>query len=111
MNRDVEDAFMACFDNICKNYNLPASFSVSEVLRNRSFHNHFHAFVDIHTSSCFNFAEQEIINNLLDTGIKSKKDYRQLRSLIRTRFIDAIYSIRNLTEESLRSLGVKNVRN
>ena len=101
------DALRACFENICKNYNIPAGLRITEPMRDRIFHDSFLVFVEIHMASSICTDEQEIWKNLSETGIKSKKDYRQLRSLIRIRLIDAIHGIRDLTEESLRNLGAK----
>jgi hypothetical protein len=96
-----------CFENICKNYNISAGLNISEPLQDRSWDGLFHVFIDINTASHVSFYEKEIWMNLLKTGVKSKRDYRKLRSLVRTRLINAIHGIRNLTEESLRNLGAK----
>ena len=101
------DILQTCFENICKNYNVPAGLHISEPLRDRAWRDLFSVFIDIHTGSCLNFGDKEIWMNILETGIKSKKDYRKLRSLVRIKLIDAIHGIRDLTEESLRNLGVK----
>ena len=101
------DVFQACFENVCKNYNIPAGLRISEAVRDRVWHDYFNIFIDLHTSSHINFSEQEVLKNILKTGVKSKKDYRRLRSLIRMRLIDAIHQVRDLTEESLRNLGAK----
>lgn len=101
------DIFQACFENVCKNYNIPAGLRISEAVRDRVWHDLLYVFIDVHTASCANFNETEIWKNLSETGIKSKKDYRELRSLIRIRLIDAIRGMRDIAEESLRNLGVK----
>ena len=101
------DILQTCFENICKNYNIPAGLHVSEPMTDRTWHDVFSVFIDLHAGSHINFYEKEIWMNLLETGIKSKKDYRKLRSLIRIRLVDAIHGLRDLTEESLRNLGVK----
>jgi hypothetical protein len=96
-----------CFSNICKNFNIPAGLNITPPMRDRTFHTMLQVFVDLHSSSCISFYEAEIWKNIIESGIKSKKDYRRLRSLVRTKLIDAVYDLRNLTEESLRNLGVK----
>lgn len=101
------DVFRACFDNICENYNIPAGLHISEPMRDRIRYDTFIVFIDLHTSNHLGFAEQEILKDTLKVGVKSKKDYRRLRSLIRMRLIDAIHQVRDLTEESLRNLGAK----
>ena len=107
ITKDQSDILQACFDNICKNYNIPAGLDISEPMLNRAVHDHLMIFLNIHAASVCNFCEEEICVNLLKTGIKSKKDYRTLRSLVRTRLIDAIRGLRDLTEDSLRNLGAK----
>ena len=107
MNKIYEDAFIQCFNLICKNFNIPAGFNIIEPFLDRTFHNQINVFIDLHTASYVSFSEKEIWKNLMQEGINSKKRYRMFRSLVRTRLIDAIYQIRNLTEESLRNLGVK----
>ncbi|GAG17054.1 unnamed protein product, partial [marine sediment metagenome] len=57
------DIFQACFDNICKNYNLPASLHVSESIQDLSRHDLFHVFIDLHTGSHILFAEKEVLKN------------------------------------------------
>lgn len=101
------DIFQACFENVCKNYNIPAGLRISEAVRDRVWRDSFAVFIDLYTSSHINFREQEVLKNILEVGVKSKKDYRRLRSLIRMRLIDAIHQVRDLTEESLRNLGAK----
>lgn len=101
------DVFQACFENICKNYNIPAGLRISEAVRDRTFRDLVRIFIDVHTASCANFHEEEVWKNLSETGIKSKKDYRKLRSLIRIRLIDAIRGMRDIADESLRNLGAK----
>ena len=107
MREETSDLIQACFENICKNYNISAGLNISEPVQDRFWHDLFHVFIDINTASHVSFYEKEIWMNFLKTGIKSKRDYRKLRSLVRTRLINAIHGIRDLTEESLRNLGVK----
>ena len=101
------DILQTCFENICKNYNVPAGLHISEPLQDRARHDVFTVFIDLHMGSRIGFYEKEIWMNFLEAGIVSKKDYRKLRSLVRMRMIDAIHGLRDLTEESLRNLGVK----
>lgn len=95
-----------CFENICKNYNITADLLISEPLRHRAFCDIITVFIEIHTLSSINFSDKDI-EYILKTGVKSNKDYRKLRSAVRIKLIDAIWSLRNLTEESLRNLGAK----
>ena len=101
------DVFQACFDNICKNYNLPAGLHVSKPIRDHTCYNDFIIFIDLHMASHILFAEKEALKNILKTGIKPKKNYRKLRSLIRMRLINTLHELHDLTEESLRNLGAK----
>lgn len=103
---DRMDLIQVCFENICKNYNITADLIISEPLRSRAWRDLFTVFIDIHTANSINFGNKEI-EYILKTGIKSKKDYRRLRSAVRLKLIDAIRSLRDLTEESLRNLGAK----
>lgn len=99
-------ALRICLENICKNYNVPAEFLISEPLIERTFPDSFIVFVELNTLSSMNFGNKEI-NRISETGIKSNKDYRKLRFAARLKLIDAIRSLRDLTEESLRNLGAK----
>lgn len=101
------DIINVCFENICKNFNIPAGLILASPLVERGFHSIFQVFIDVHTCGCVNFSEEEFWKNSIKNGIQSKKDYRRLQSFIRAKLISAIYDIRNLTEESLRNLGVK----
>ena len=101
------DLLQVCFENICKNYNIPAGLNISEPMRDRAFHTRLNIFIDLHTATHISFFEEEIWRNLLGTGIRSKKDYRKLRSLVRIKLINAIHQVHDLTEESLRNLGAK----
>ena len=76
-------------------------------MRDRTYHDNFIIFIDLHTASHILFAEKEVLKDILKTGVKSKKNYRRLRSLIRMRLIDAIHQVRDLAEDSLRNLGAK----
>jgi len=103
----VDDVFIECFNLICKNFNIPAGLNITEPICNRTLPRQITIFVDLHTMGSVNFFEEEIWKNLLQNKMNSKEKYRKFRSLVRTKLIDAIYQIRNLTEESLRNLGVK----
>ncbi|MEE8207890.1 MAG: hypothetical protein V3T88_02900, partial [Nitrosomonadaceae bacterium] len=80
-----------------------AGLNISEPVQNRYRHRTFIAFVDINTSSFFDMCNQDMIMN----KIKSKKDYRKLRRLVRLKLIDAIRQIQDLAEDSLRNLGAR----
>jgi hypothetical protein len=105
-NEEKCNIINACFANVCENYNIPASLILTSSLFDKYFSN-FQLFLEIHTCGCVDFSEIEVWKQFSKTGIKSKKDYRKLRSFVRIKLISAIYDIRNLTEESLRNLGVK----
>lgn len=100
------DIIKVCIENICKNYNVLADLHITEPLQSRAFHDILTVFVDIHTCSSIGFCNTEI-KDLLETGIKSNKDYKKLRSCVRIKLISAIRSLHDLTEESLRNLGVR----
>ena len=100
----INENIQRCFDKICENFGVVAGLNVSKSIQSReTLEELFIVFVDINVGSCFNLLSQEIIMN----KIKSKKDYKKLRRLVRLRLIDSLLSMRNLTEESLRNLGAK----
>lgn len=105
MTEETHDIVQACFENICKNYNIPAGLHITDIMQDRIHRDRFTAFVDVNTASQVNFYEQEVWANMLDTGVKSKKDYRKLRGLVRLKLIEAIRQLKTLTEESLHNLG------
>ena len=100
------NAIQKCFQNICENYNIVADLQISEPLRPRVCPDQLIAFVELNTISSINFHDKEL-NHISKTGIKSNKDYRKLRSITRIKLIDAIRSLRDLTEENLRNLGAR----
>lgn len=103
-----DNRIVNCIETICDQFNIPATLRISSIFRDRTHHTQSIAFIDVLTASHFSFEDKEILDILaVPQGIKSKKDYRKLRSLVRTRLIDGIWSLRSLTEESLRNLGVK----
>lgn len=93
-----------CFDKICENFGIVAGLNISEPMRQRgNYEEVFLAFVDIHISSHFDISGQEILR----CHIKSKKDYKNLRRLVRVRLISSLRDMQDLVENSLRNLGVK----
>ena len=83
-----------------------AGLNVSEPTQRHGNHEKtFIAFVDIHTSSHFMVAERE----LLMCHIKSNKDYKNLRRLVRRRLISSLRDIQDLVNDSLRNLGVTKI--
>lgn len=99
----IDENVKRCFDKICENFGVVAGLNISEPMQSRAVHGVFTTFIDINTSSIFNISDQEITRN----KIKSKKDYRKLRRLVRLKLIDAVRQIQDLAEDSLRNLGVK----
>ena len=88
-----------CITNICKNYNFPDVLRISEPLTDRALCDLYVVFIDTCTS--FTITKTELIRN----GIKSSKDYRKLRALIRVRLGDAAWQLKQLAEETLKNLG------
>lgn len=104
-NEIRENIISDCVKLICDRFNVPAALRIAPPIRSIHDYSQASVFLDVLTTSNFSIADIEILKDLITYGIKSKKDYRRLHSLIRMRLIDAIYSLRNLTEESLRNLG------
>lgn len=93
-----------CFDKICENFGIVAGLHISKPIRSReTFEELFLVFIDINVGSHFDVSGQEILMN----KIKSKKDYKKLRKIVRVRLISALRDIQDLTEDSLRNLGAK----
>ncbi|KKN69781.1 hypothetical protein LCGC14_0437270 [marine sediment metagenome] len=93
-----------CFDKICENFGIVAGLNISEPIQSReTLEELFIAFVDIHTSSHFDISGREVLR----CHVKSTKNYKNLRRLIRTRLISSLRDIQDLVEDSLRSLGAK----
>ena len=99
IDEDVEK----CFNKICENFGIVAGLNISELMQDCTTHRAFTVSIDMNVGSVFRMCDQEIIMN----KIRSKKDYRKLRRVVRLKLIDALYQIQNLTEDSLRSLGAK----
>lgn len=99
----IDENVKRCFDKICENFGVVAGLNIVGPISDRMTHRAFITFIDINTSSFFDICDQDIIMN----KIKSKKDYRKLRRLVRLKLIDAIRQIQDLAEDSLRNLGVK----
>lgn len=97
-----------CFRNIIKNYGIQCNLDISEprppcsgdYSRNISF-------IDMMTTVSFDIRDQEVLISLLQDGIKSKKDYRKLRGLVRMKIINALHSVQGLVEDGLRNLGTR----
>ena len=104
---NIDDVISKCVELICKKFNVPANLRITDLFRDRLYYDRTTVFLDVHTTCHFSIADKEVLSNLAEHGIRSKKDYRKLHSLIRMRLIDAIYQIRSLTEESLRNIGVR----
>lgn len=100
----INENIQRCFDKICENFGIVAGLNVSKSIQSReTLEELLIVFVDINVGSCFNLLGQEIVMN----KIKSKKDYRKLRQLVRLRLIDSLRQIQDLTEDSLRNLGAE----
>lgn len=100
----IDENVRRCFDKICENFDIVAGLNISEPVRQRGNHEEiFLAFVDICASSHFAVSGQEILR----CHIKSKKDYKNLRRLVRVRLISSLRDMQDLVENSLRNLGAK----
>ena len=100
----INENVRRCFDKICENFGIVAGLNVSKPIQSReTFEELLIVFVDINVGSCFNLLGQEIVMN----KIKSKKDYKKLRKLVRLRLIDSLRGIQDHVEDSLRNLGAK----
>lgn len=100
----INENVRRCFDKICENFGVVAGLNVSKPVQSReTFEELFIVFVDINVGSCFNLLGQEIVMD----KIKSKKDYKKLRQLVRARLIDSLRSIQDHVEDSLRNLGAR----
>lgn len=95
----MTDELRQCISNICKNYNFPDVLRINEPVLPHALQNVYVVFADATTS--FTIDKTELTMN----GIKSPKDYRKLRRLIRARLGNAAWSLKNLAEEMLESLG------
>lgn len=93
-----------CFDKICENFSIIADLNISKPMQQHGDHEElFLAFIGIHMSSHFDVSGRE----LLLCHVKSTKDYKNLRKLIRRRLISSLRDIQDLVEDSLRNLGAK----
>ena len=72
---------------------------INEPLIPRGCSDIFITFLD--TTTSFTIEKTELIRN----GIKTPKDYRKLRRMIRARLINATYSLKHLAEDMLENLG------
>lgn len=100
----INENIRRCFDKICENFDIAAGLHMSKPVQSRdTFEELLLVFVDIRTSSHFSLYGQEI----LMSKIKSKKDYKKLRKLVRVRLISSLRDIQDLVEDSLRNLGAK----
>ena len=100
INEDVR----RCFDKICENFSIIADLNISEPIQSRETPEElFLAFVDINACSHFDISGREI----LLCHVKSTKDYKNLRKLIRKRLISSLRDMQDLIEGSLRNLGAK----
>lgn len=100
----INENIQRCFDKICENFGIVAGLHVSKPVRSRdTLEELLLIFVDINVSSYFHLHGQEVLMN----KIKSKKDYKKLRRLVRIRLISSLRDMQDLAEESLRNLGAK----
>lgn len=100
----INENIRRCFDKICENFGIVADLHMSKPVQScDTLEELLLVFVDIHTSSHFSLHGQEVLMN----KIKSKKDYKKLRKLVRIRLIDSLRSVQDLVEDSLRNLGAK----
>lgn len=87
-----------CLDNILHNFNLPG-LRITDCKSPTVQMDIFVAYLD--SASSMVFHRDGLLRN-----IKSPKDYRQLRRLVRMRLISATLALKHLAEETLRDLGV-----
>ena len=100
----IDENIRRCFDKICENFGVVAGLHVSKSAQSRdTLEELLLVFVDINTSSHFDLLGQEVLMN----KIKSKKDYKKLRKLVRVRLISSLRDIQDLVGDSLRNLGAK----
>ncbi len=100
----IDENVKRCFDKICENFGIVAGLNISKPIQQHgNYEEVFLAFVDINVSSHFDVSGREI----LLCPVKSTKDYKNLRKLVRGRLISSLRDIQDLTEESLRNLGAK----
>lgn len=103
----IPEDIRKCFDNICENYGIQAGLNMSESLRDREQPTMQVIFINMRISSYFCVEDIEVLKTLTQKRIKSKKDYRKLRSLIRMRILNALRLIQDLAEDGIRNLGAK----
>lgn len=100
----IDENIRKCFDKICENFGVVAGLHMTKPIQFRDTpEERLLVFVDIQTGSHFSLCGQEILMN----KIRSKKDYKKLRKLVRIRLIDSLRSVQDLVEDSLRNLGAK----
>ena len=103
----IKEDVQRCFKKICVNYGIQAGLNMSGPLRSRDQFSLQVVFIDMMIASYFSVADCEILSNILQEGIKSKKDYRKLRSLVRLKILNALRQIQELAEDGIRNLGAK----
>ena len=96
-----------CFDQICKNYSIRAGLNITKPVVSRENYSEQFVFIDMMVGSYFSAADLEILRNIAQQGVKSKKDYRKLRALVRLRLLNALRKIQELAEDGIRNLGAK----
>lgn len=100
----IDENVKKCFDKICENFNIVAGLNISKSVQSRETPKElFLAFVDMNVSSHFAVSGREA----LLCHVKSTKDYKNLRKLVRVRLISSLRDIQDLVENSLRNLGAK----
>lgn len=95
----MTDELRKCIGNICKNFNFPDVLDIREPIMSYSVHDLYVVFLN--TSTSFIIQKTELLKN----GIRSKKEYRQLRRLIKMRLRVALLDLKHLAEEGLLNLG------
>ena len=100
----INENVRRCFDKICENFGIVAGLHISKPVQPRdTLEELLLVFVDINVGSHFDLLGQEVLMN----KIKSTKDYKKLRKLVRIRLISSLRDIQDLVEDSLRNLGAK----
>lgn len=103
----IPEDVQRCFVKICENYGVQAGLNITEPCQSCEQFDMQVAFIDMRVGSYFIVDDLEILKHIIQKGIKSKKDYRTLRSLVRMRILNALHSIQDLAEDGIRNLGAK----
>lgn len=104
-NAEIREDINRCIRSILEAHDIPGDIEFTECYCSHIQPDTFIAFLNWHAGAHFAFDKREILKILLKGGIRSKKDYRQLRNLVRERIKDAAWDMKCLAEDTLRNLG------